>query len=877
MYRLVEPDELAIVDMHADVTELFRAAFTTRESVVLLTDGGQLAGYVYAGHLAKTFAPRKTTADYRLPIDSVTARPAAAGHPAGTPLTIIDVQRSVHAELLGRFSRPGWLQTVPVVDEAGRILALARRLKAGQDPDTLEIWSRLGQERGGTSAIAEFLRVGQGVATVAVWCDMGPLGELLVRELLDSDVRVTHILNDFAFLRADTVASTPTTALATANVDLVIVAGGSKSVPKVLRTLRPDLEVTTLASVLAAAHKWALGTRGLIEQATRLDARGIAMCVVSAPFLAAIKNPSPREQAIRQDWQTPLGTLLAADPAKWSYRLEPPTSDHYTLEEQRRLIVAEQPKTISRSGYTINCDTDNRYFHYKSGRRLVAGAPAIFRHTIWVVGDSSATNYYGDDSETIASYLQSLVNSRFGPELYQVADMACSFQTKEQTVRLVDDLELIPGDIVIVSSGHTLGAEFPRMAAAAGVPFRDLTYILDRPHEWGEVFVWSGRCHTNNRGQQAIAAELDRLLFGDATGVGSSALWPASEGTHTDAGRAQSELARSAETKEGVASASALKHPTYPQIRPLRGVIFRRWGTPPPGAADSGPTEYRDEPTNTGGFAGDPRTAPSGETRGLAVGHGGAGQGDHRPSCSPLDKEKQRSGDPTVRAGGVQRVVSSATTPLEYTAAVGEYLELLDTYRQPGGGRIGSIVMNCNPFTFGHRYLVEYASAHADRVYLFVVEEDLSVFPFVDRFALIQAGTADLTNVTVLPSGQFVVSGLTFPEYFSRSDNPQAIIDPTKDILLFADHVAPRLGITVRFAGEEPLDLVTRQYIAAQTRLLPAHGIEHEVIPRKETAGAPISASRVRALLATGDFDEIAKIVPPTTLSYLRERYGDPQ
>ena len=40
------------------------------------------------------------------------------------------------------------------------------------------------------------------------------------------------------------------------------------------------------------------------------------------------------------------------------------------------------------------------------------------------------------------------------------------------------------------------------------------------------------------------------------------------------------------------------------------------------------------------------------------------------------------------------------------------------------GEVVGSIVMNCNPFTLGHRYLVEQACERSDWVHLYVVKED---------------------------------------------------------------------------------------------------------------------------------------------------------
>ncbi len=61
-----------------------------------------------------------------------------------------------------------------------------------------------------------------------------------------------------------------------------------------------------------------------------------------------------------------------------------------------------------------------------------------------------------------------------------------------------------------------------------------------------------------------------------------------------------------------------------------------------------------------------------------------------------------------------------------------EYLKELDDRAREAAfdknKRIGGIVMNCNPFTLGHKYLVEYAAREMDYLYLFVVEEDLSFF-----------------------------------------------------------------------------------------------------------------------------------------------------
>ena len=187
--------------------------------------------------------------------------------------------------------------------------------------------------------------------------------------------------------------------------------------------------------------------------------------------------------------------------------------------------------------------------------------------------------------------------------------------------------------------------------------------------------------------------------------------------------------------------------------------------------------------------------------------------------------------------------------------------------------KIGSIVMNCNPFTLGHRYLIEQSSSKVEKLFIFVVEEDKSIFPFADRIELVRKGTADLPNVTVLPSGKFIISSLTFTDYFEKSWLQDRVIDPSIDVQIFGEYIAPAVGINVRFAGEEPLDNVTKQYNETMARILPKYGVDFEVIQRKEFAGEVISTSRVRRLLEIKDFEGISRLVPAITLNYLMEKY----
>lgn len=192
----------------------------------------------------------------------------------------------------------------------------------------------------------------------------------------------------------------------------------------------------------------------------------------------------------------------------------------------------------------------------------------------------------------------------------------------------------------------------------------------------------------------------------------------------------------------------------------------------------------------------------------------------------------------------------------------------------PEGVRdIGAAVMNCNPLTNGHLSLIRYAAAHSEFLYVFVVEENRSAFPFADRIALVRKATKDMPNVCVQPSGKYMISGATFPTYFLKETESPSKIQSELDITLFAGQIAPALHIGKRFAGQEPFDAVTHEYNETMRRLLPQYGIEFCEIPRAALDGEVISAGRVRALLRErGMCSEIERMVPACTAEYLRDR-----
>ena len=183
--------------------------------------------------------------------------------------------------------------------------------------------------------------------------------------------------------------------------------------------------------------------------------------------------------------------------------------------------------------------------------------------------------------------------------------------------------------------------------------------------------------------------------------------------------------------------------------------------------------------------------------------------------------------------------------------------------------------MNCNPFTLGHQYLVEYAAARVVKLYIFVVEEDKSEFPFADRFELVKQGVKNFSNVEVLPSGKFIISQQTFSGYFNKAKLQDVAVDSSEDVEIFGKEIAPELGITIRFAGEEPKDNVTRQYNETMKEILPRYGVEFCEIPRKNFGDEPISASSVRAAIKSNDINKVRSLVPDTTFNYLLEKYSE--
>jgi len=204
-----------------------------------------------------------------------------------------------------------------------------------------------------------------------------------------------------------------------------------------------------------------------------------------------------------------------------------------------------------------------------------------------------------------------------------------------------------------------------------------------------------------------------------------------------------------------------------------------------------------------------------------------------------------------------------------------DYLKTI--YAEAKTENVAAIVVNCNPFTNGHKFLIEKAAAENEIVYLFVVEEDLSAFPFTVRWKLISEGISHLNNVIMVRGGMYVVSGAIFPAYFLKNETVSKVMQcqAELDVKIFANYIVPVLGIKKRYVGTENYCVTTAAYNEAMKAILPDFGVEVVEVVRKTSAsgttGSPeyISASKVREAIKNDRLQDLTDYLPDSTRNFL--------
>lgn len=218
--------------------------------------------------------------------------------------------------------------------------------------------------------------------------------------------------------------------------------------------------------------------------------------------------------------------------------------------------------------------------------------------------------------------------------------------------------------------------------------------------------------------------------------------------------------------------------------------------------------------------------------------------------------------------GGIKRYceeLKSEKGKVKSEKSNGKLHHLTPSTQQPIMPQSGIIIMNCNPFTLGHRYLIEQAAQQVQTLYILVVREDCSMFGYDERMAMIVRGVAHINNVVVCDGSEYSISATTFPTYFLKSLSDASDTQMALDIDLYRRHIAPALGATVRFVGTEPDDPLTRRYNELMKSMLP----DVREVARLQQSGVAVSASRVRKAIVENHLALAARLVPPTTVPYI--------
>ncbi len=200
------------------------------------------------------------------------------------------------------------------------------------------------------------------------------------------------------------------------------------------------------------------------------------------------------------------------------------------------------------------------------------------------------------------------------------------------------------------------------------------------------------------------------------------------------------------------------------------------------------------------------------------------------------------------------------------------YCKYLSCLRKKGTS--GSIVINGNPFTKGHRYLIEQSSKQVDNLYVISVSEDISLFSYNERKEMLQSGCSDLHNVIVCEGSEYTISQNVFPTYFLKEINSATDTQIELDLDIFVRHIAPALNISIRFVGSETKDKTTKRYNEMMSEMLPEKGIDVIEIERLSVYDTVISASLLRKHIADGSFYEASKLACNSAIPYIISRFA---
>lgn len=498
------------------------------------------------------------------------------------------------------------------------------------------------------------------------------------------------------------------------------------------------------------------------------------------------------------------------------HRLYPPAEGR---SEKHREELAETTYQWMFEGRAITAvDTSGEMVNTVKGMRRTTDQPDKFDNAIYTFGKSNIYGNYNEDRETIASCLQRLCKLQYEhgglARRFVVYNKGLSGTDLKNVLRQIHDTPLCDGDII------TLGITPEMYTVESLALLKRMQQTARERASTFAVFLHPSPFFLENPSEHEMEIIYFRAQqYGDPYYMERmQSLYPTGNAAFRDALAAQ-----------GI--------PAY-DLMPY----FQR----PHGMGEV--------------FADTFHTVARGNERIAAVMHDAFVR-----NAVPVDVSDV---DDAILRDLISIVRKSARSNL----SIDNWLDKVPRFPAVGGQTVGAVVVNCNPFTRGHRHVIEEALKQAAFLYVFVVQEDKSDFSFAERFAMVQEGLSDLGGrVLVVPSGKFIISASSFPEYFSK-EHISYTPDVSFEILLFGTVIAPCLGIGVRFFGEEPFCQVTRSYHEQLEELLPRCGVRCRSVPRLEEGGLCISASQVRALLQEGKMEEVKNLVPESTFARLKAK-----
>lgn len=189
---------------------------------------------------------------------------------------------------------------------------------------------------------------------------------------------------------------------------------------------------------------------------------------------------------------------------------------------------------------------------------------------------------------------------------------------------------------------------------------------------------------------------------------------------------------------------------------------------------------------------------------------------------------------------------------------------------------IGASVMSCNPFTVGHRYLVETGSRMFDVFVVFLMQEGMNlIFDKKDCSNLVRIGVSDLTNVIVVDMPKMFSYQAFWPEYndlmLRHSKNFVGL--NTYKLLDVVRQGFNKMNIGHFICGIETDDNVTRQHITQAKYLFGQRDINVICIPRKKMTNGikSISGTKCRELLQNQQYDELDGVLQIEVINYIVE------